>query len=71
MIVVFAVSHISIISLGRSVFVADIDGDGDLDILLANFDSSSVGLYKNEDGLGKFSARIEDMATESSLSSPR
>lgn len=37
----------------RSVFAADIDGDGNVDILSASFDDSKVAWYKN-DGQGNF-----------------
>jgi len=40
------------------VSAADIDGDGDLDILVASEDNDTVSWYRNEDGLGNFSFRI-------------
>ncbi len=37
-----------------SVHAADIDGDGDMDVLSASFFDSSIKWYMNEDGLGTF-----------------
>ena len=38
----------------NSVFVADVDGDGDLDVLSASFWDSKIAWYENVDGLGNF-----------------
>ena len=38
----------------NSVFVADVDGDGDLDVLSASFWDSKIAWYENVDGLGAF-----------------
>ena len=38
----------------RSVFSADIDGDGDLDVISASEGDGKVAWYKNLDGLGNF-----------------
>jgi PKD repeat protein len=37
-----------------SVFVADLDGDGDLDVLSSSIDDSKIAWYENLDGLGTF-----------------
>jgi len=37
-----------------SIFSADIDGDGDMDILTASRDDDKVAWYENTDGLGNF-----------------
>ncbi|CAM9978200.1 unnamed protein product, partial [Discosporangium mesarthrocarpum] len=39
----------------HSVFAADIDGDGDLDVLSASAKNDRVVWYENTDGLGSFS----------------
>jgi len=39
------------------IFSADLDGDGDKDILVASFGDDEIGWYENLDGLGNFSAR--------------
>lgn len=41
----------------RSAISADIDSDGDLDILIASQGNSEVAWYENTDGLGTFSAK--------------
>jgi hypothetical protein len=38
----------------RSVFLADLDGDGDIDALSASSDDDKVAWYENLDGLGTF-----------------
>jgi len=38
----------------NSVFVADVDGDTDLDVLSASFWDSKIAWYENVDGLGTF-----------------
>ena len=38
----------------RSIFAADIDGDGDLDILSASYDDNKIAWYENTDGAGTF-----------------
>lgn len=38
----------------RSIFAADIDGDGDMDILSASSGDNKVAWYENTDGLGTF-----------------
>jgi hypothetical protein len=51
----------------RSVHAADLDGDGDLDVLSASFEdtNNTVAWYENMDGLGQFSDQktiIKDIA---------
>ncbi len=41
-----------------SVSVADLDGDGDLDILSSSANNDTIDWYKNLDGLGTFSSQI-------------
>ncbi|MCH7703107.1 MAG: VCBS repeat-containing protein [Planctomycetes bacterium] len=38
----------------RSVVAADLDGDGDADVLSASFDSDEIAWYENTDGLASF-----------------
>jgi PKD repeat protein len=38
----------------RSVYAADLDGDGDADVLSASFSDNTVAWYENTDGLGSF-----------------
>jgi hypothetical protein len=37
-----------------SVFVADMDGDGDQDVLSASYNDDKVAWYENKDGLGSY-----------------
>ena len=41
----------------RSVFAADVDGDGDTDVLGAAFGANDIAWWENTDGAGAFSAR--------------
>ncbi len=41
----------------RSVYSADLDGDGDLDVLSASYDDDKIAWYKNIDGQGTFGAQ--------------
>lgn len=38
---------------------ADLDGDGDLDVLAASYDDDRVTWYKNSDGSGAFSLGVD------------
>jgi hypothetical protein len=40
--------------VATSVFSADIDGDGDQDVLSASWDDNKIAWYENTDGLGSF-----------------
>ncbi len=40
-----------------SVFAADVDGDGDLDVLSASFSDDEIAWYENTDGAGSFGAQ--------------
>ena len=40
-----------------SVFAADIDGDGDMDVLSASYNDDKIAWYENTDGNGTFSAQ--------------
>ena len=41
----------------HSVFAADVDGDGDLDVLSASFLDDKIAWYENADGAGSFGAQ--------------
>lgn len=41
----------------RSVFAANVDGDGDLDVLSASNDDDTIAWYKNMDGAGTFASQ--------------
>ena len=41
----------------RDVFAADIDGDGDVDVLSASLADDKIAWYENTDGLGTFGAQ--------------
>ncbi|MCH7700178.1 MAG: VCBS repeat-containing protein [Planctomycetes bacterium] len=41
----------------RSVFAADLDGDGDIDVLSASGNDDKIAWYENTDGLGSFGAQ--------------
>ena len=41
----------------RSVYAADVDGDGDLDVLSASYTDDEISLYENTDGIGTFGAQ--------------
>ena len=41
-----------------SVFAADVDGDGDVDVLSASFFDDTVAWYENTDGTGTFGPRL-------------
>lgn len=38
----------------KAIYAADIDGDGDMDILSASYNDSTIAWYENLDGLGNF-----------------
>jgi hypothetical protein len=40
-----------------SVFAADIDGDGDMDVLSASYTDNKIAWYENTDGLGSFGSQ--------------
>jgi ankyrin repeat protein len=50
-----------------SVFCADLDGDGDLDLAVANFDSDNVSILKNN-GNGTFQTKVDYGAGDSPAS---
>ena len=41
----------------RSVYAADIDGDGDMDVLSASANDDKIAWYENTDGQGTFSTQ--------------
>lgn len=41
-------------AFAQDVYVADMDSDGDLDVLSASTNDSKIAWYENEDGLGSF-----------------
>ena len=52
----------------RSIYAADVDLDGDLDVLSASSNDSTLAWYKNEDGRGSYSGPfiIDDQAAGAS-----
>jgi hypothetical protein len=40
------------------VRIADVDGDGDMDVIFGSNDNKTIGWFKNIDGLGNFSSEI-------------
>lgn len=50
---------------GKNVFAADIDGDGDVDVLLARLPDTNALYYENTDGLGNFVAGTDTLSTGS------
>lgn len=50
---------------GRNVFATDLDGDGDLDILLARLSDTKVLSYENADGMATFVAGTDTLFTGS------
>lgn len=40
----------------ESIEVGDIDGDGDMDVVVADYDLNTISWYENTDGLGNFGA---------------
>jgi hypothetical protein len=42
----------------RSVFAADVDGDGDLDVLSASYTDDKIAWYENTDGNGTFGSQL-------------
>jgi len=53
----------------KSVFAADVDGDGDMDALAASFYGDTIAWYENEDGLGGFGpARVLSTSADGAFS---
>jgi len=52
----------------NSIFAADIDGDGDIDVLSASSEDNNLAWYKNTDGQGTFG---EQQIIDSNIISPR
>ena len=54
---------------GSSVRVADVDGDGDVDVLTSSFYSNLIAWYPNTDGHGMFGPQrvINDQAVEATM----
>ncbi len=53
----------------RSVFGADVDGDGDLDVLSASLMDHKIAWYENTDGAGSFGAQRVISTTADGLDS--
>ena len=51
----------------RSVYAADLDGDGDLDVLSASADDDTIAWYEN-DGSGAFTEQIISTVTDDARS---
>ena len=51
----------------RAVFAVDLDDDGDVDVLAAEYDDNTVAWYEN-DGSASFTARVIDVAAEEATS---
>ena len=53
-------TEISTTAMGtESVYATDLDGDGDADVLSANFETDEIVWYENTDGAGAFSGGTE------------
>src|SRR5690606_1109970 len=42
------------VDFGKDIFAADIDGDGDMDVLSASRDDNKIAWFENLDGIGNF-----------------
>ncbi|MFC1501985.1 T9SS type A sorting domain-containing protein [bacterium] len=51
------------VDLPRSVYICDLDGDGDLDVLSASSDDDKIAWYENSDGIGTFG--VQQVLTDS------